>query len=61
MFPVLFKIGLFPVYSFGVMQGVGALLTTIILYKEVKRNFDEFRIVAYCDKTVTVIQKESCY
>ncbi len=59
MFSVLFKIGPFFVYSFSLMQGVGALLATIILYKEAKRNFDKFRVVADSDKTVTVIQKES--
>ena len=59
MFPVLFKIGPFSVYSFGVIQGVRVLLATLILYKEAKRNFDKFRVVAYSDKTVTVIQKES--
>ncbi len=59
MFPVLFKIGHFSVYSFGVMQGDGALLAKLILYKETKRNLDKFRVVAYSDKTETVIQNES--
>lgn len=38
MYPVLFKIGQFSVYSFGFMQVIGVLLATIILYKEAKRN-----------------------
>lgn len=37
MYPVLFKIGPFSVYSFGVMQGLGALVAAIILYRESKR------------------------
>ena len=37
MYPELFKIGPFTVYSFGVMQGLGALTATLILYKEAKR------------------------
>jgi len=37
MYPVLFKIGPLSVYSFGVMQGLGALVGTIILYSESKR------------------------
>src|SRR3990172_2371458 len=37
MYPELFKIGPFTVYSFGVMQGLGALTATFILYKEAKR------------------------
>ena len=59
MFPVLFKIRPFSVYSFGVKKVDGALQAKLILYKEAKRNFDKFRVVAYCDKTEAVIQKET--
>ena len=38
MYPELFKIGPFTVYSFGVMIGLGIIASTTILYLEAKRN-----------------------
>jgi phosphatidylglycerol:prolipoprotein diacylglycerol transferase len=38
MYPVLFKIGPFTVYSFGVMLGLAVIVSTFVLYKEAKRN-----------------------
>jgi len=38
MYPELFKIGPFTVYSFGVMIGLGVIASTFILFKEAKRN-----------------------
>ena len=37
MIPVLFKIGPFPIYSFGLMLGIGFLLGSYILELEKKR------------------------
>jgi len=37
MYPVLFKIGPFTVYSFGVMLGLAVIVSTFVLYKEAKR------------------------
>jgi len=38
MYPELFKIGPFTVYSFGVMIGLGVIASTFVLYREAKRN-----------------------
>ena len=37
MYPELFKIGPFTVYSFGVMLGLAVIVSTFVLYKEAKR------------------------
>ncbi|MEJ2495378.1 MAG: prolipoprotein diacylglyceryl transferase [Ignavibacteriaceae bacterium] len=37
MYPELFKIGPFTVYSFGVMLGLAIVVSTFVLYKEAKR------------------------
>ena len=37
MYPILFKIGSIPVYSFGLMMGLGFILGSAVLTKELKR------------------------